>query len=499
MKDILTGLGLGAGSGIAITICVILYFDKISLFVATILKPLSFLKTIRKKRYALRLQSSINSICQNLSPELFRKPLRVKWLKKGEIDRAFSRDTGEEIIVHIVHERNPNKAVVSVLEEYASTSFIPNLRSTLDRSFIVANQLYIMSTVVKRKKDDALSVYYNDYLRDSSDDETTGLIQTIYEIDKNRLYFPCFLNALVCVNEKVEHQHYVLDDTVQEEATNLTNFFHAIATKKVDEEAELIFKGPLFKVSVILVAKKETLNVAGLHAHIDRIEQVMKQDVDRIYLRGIGRENVTNVKRLAARLKKFNCLNGLIETYSIEAVSGKTLPTAVGVYENYYYKRAALEKSQSEEIIDLLNAYIPEVKDGSIEVLEVAREKGVTTKVLVRTNFDYINVIGCCMGAKFERRKSIESALLGESIYFVEYSDDEETLVRRSLLPFREDRIRECQIRSKDKTAIVVVEEGRGGAAIGKLGTNVKLASRLINWRIEILDPSQKGQGKKQA
>lgn len=500
MKDILTGLGIGAGSVIAITILLILHFDKISLFVGTILKPLSFLKTIRKKRYALRLQSGINSICQNLSPELFGKALRVKWLKKGEIDRAFSTDTGEEIIVHIIHERNPNKAVVSILEEYTSTSFIPNLRSTLDRSFIVANELYIMSTVVKRKKDDALSVYYDDYFRDSRDDETTGLIQTIYAIDKKRLYFPCFLNALVCVDEKVEHEHYVLDDTVQEEATNLTNFFHAIAIKKVEEEAELIFKGPLFKVSVILVAKKETLNVAGLSAHIGRIEQVMKQGVDRIYLTGIGKENVTNVKRLAARLKRFNYLNSvLLETYLIEAVSGKTLPIAVGVYESYYYKRAELEKSQNEEIIDLLNVYIPEVKDGSIEVLEVAREKSIMTKVLVKTDLNYINVIGCCMGANFGRRNSIESALLEESIYFIEYSDDEETLVRRSLLPFRDDRIKECRINSKEKTAIVVVEEGRAGSAIGKLGTNVKLASRLINWRIEILDPSQKAQGKKQA
>lgn len=240
--------------------------------------------------------------------------------------------------------------------------------------------------------------------------------------------------------------------------------------------------------------------LAGISAHVDRIEQVMKQGVDRIYLTGIGKENVTNVKRLAARLKSFNYLNGvLLETYSIEAVSGKTLPIAVGVYENYYYKRAELEKSQNEEIIDLLNAYIPEVKDGSIEVLEVAREKGIMAKVLVKTDLDYVNVIGCCMGANFGRRNSIESALLGESIYFIEYSDGKETLIRRSLLPFRDDGIKECRIHSADKTAFVVVEEGRRGAAIGKLGTNVKLASRLTGWRIEISDPSQKTCGSRRS
>lgn len=484
MNDLLKGLGIGASSTVLIVVLVIMYFDKISLFFGTLLRPLSFIEIIKKKSYALHLQGTINDICQNLSPELFQKLLRVKWLKKDEIDQAFSTDSAKEITVHVVHEINPNKMVVSILKKYTSTSFIPNLRSALNRSFIVANELYIMSQVIKEKKGDALSAYYNDYyndyLHDSGDNETTGLLQTIYAIDKRALYFPCFLNALACVDGKV--QSYMLDKTVQEEINKLTNFFYDIATKKSSEEVELLFPGRLFKVSVILVAKEETLNIAGLQPHINRIDLVMKQMVDRIYLTGTGTKNVINVKRLATYLKQFEYLNGIaLKVYSIEDHSGKSRDTAIAVYENYFYKRVELEKAQQDEIINLVNAYIPEVDNGSIEILKVAREKGVMTKVLVKTDLDHIkNVIACCLGTNAERKNSIELALSGERIYFVKHSDDKETLVRESLFPFRDDGIKRCEMHSEDKTAIVFVEKGKRGIVLGKIGTNVKLASQLI-------------------
>lgn len=491
MNDLLLkGIGIGVcstfGSLLLFMLFLIKYFDKVCLFIATLSKPLSFIEIISKNVYALRLQSTINDICQNLSPEIFQRRLKVKWLKKAEIDQAFSTDSVGEITVHVIHERNPNKVAVNILKEYTSISFIPNLRSALDRSFIVANELYIMSKVIGKKRDDALFAYYDNYLQDSSDNETKRLLQTIYTIDKDALYFSCFLNALSCVDRKAEH-YMLYDKTVQEEATKFTDFFYNIATKEASEETELLFTGRLFKVNVILVAKEETLNIAGLQPHINRVEWVMRQMVDRIYLVGRGIKNVTNVKRLATKLKQFKYLNGIApKTYIIEGPDGKSQQYAIGVYENYFYERAKLEKSQQDEIIDLLNTYIPEVNDGSIEILKVAREKGVMTKVLVKTDYNHINVIGCCVGTNFKRKNSIELALAGEKIYFVEYSNDEETLVQRSLSPFRDDKIEKCEINFENKTVIVVVKEGQYGWAVGIRGTNVKLASQLIDWRIEI-------------
>jgi hypothetical protein len=311
----------------------------------------------------------------------------MRWLKKGKIHEIFSTgsDCEDEIIVHIVHQSNPHDTLVSVLQQYTSISFVPNLRPALDRSFIAANELYIMSSVIDKNRNDALRVYYDDYARRAYDDATTGLLQNIHTLDKRGLYFKCFLNTLVSVDEKV--RHYTLDEGVQQEVSNLTNFFLSIAKKKAGEETELMFKGHLFRVAIILVAKKETLQFAGLSAHIEMVKTVAKQDVDRIYVTGTGYDNIINVKRLAAHLKRIRWLNGLApQIYEIESHSGRQGQRALAIYENYYYKEAEIEKSQREEVEALLNAHIPEIRDGWIEVLDVVREKGVMTKVLVKTN-----------------------------------------------------------------------------------------------------------------
>jgi transcription antitermination factor NusA-like protein len=284
---------------------------------------------------------------------------------------------------------------------------------------------------------------------------------------------------------------YALDDRTDAEVSNFTKFLYDIATKGPWEEADLMFTGHLFRISVILVAKKETLDVAGLRAHFDRVRLVATEGVDRIYIRGIGRENILNVKRLINLLKGIPHLNKIREKrYMVEDISGKRRTLLMAVYENYYEKGLEQEEQEAEEIVELLSAHIPEVDNGSIEVVKVAREKGIMTKVLLRTNFEHIHVVACCIGSNFERKNKIESKLVEENIYFVEDSDDVKTLIGRALCPFRMEDIESTRIRTRDKSAIVVVDDGKIGAAIGKLGINVKLASQLVGWKIKIIESS---------
>lgn len=487
--DLLEGLGIGAGSVVGIVLVFIFNFDKILLFFTTVLKPLSFIRIIRRKSYTLSVQSKVNDICKNLSPDLFDKSLKIKWIKKDQIDKVFSTSGTEEITVHILDERNPNKNLVSILQEYTSTSFIPNLRLALDHSFVRVNEQYIISKIIQKNKDGALSVYYNNYVMKILTNEEKELTKSLYTLDRGAYYLPCFVDSLSYVDKNIGE--YLLDDKTKEEVCNFTSFLYDIATKETWEEAELTFTGHLFKVSVILVAKKETLNFAGLKPHLDRIRHVMTEGIDRIYLRGIGKENIINVKRLVNLLKGFEYLNKIHEKkYTIEDTSGKRHILLIAAYENYHM-RLEYEKQQNQEIIELLNTYIPEIENGSIEVLKVARERSIVTKVLLKTDLDHIDVVACCIGSNFERKNSIESRLLGENIYFVEYSADIKDLICCALLPFKDEWIKDVDIHSRDKSAIVVVDEAKIGLAIGKLGINVKSAERLIGWKIDIQKSSE--------
>ena len=77
--DILTILLLTCSTGVIAAIFLILYLDKIFFLVGVLLNLFSFIKVIRKKSYALQTQGKINDICKNMSPEIFDKPLKIRW------------------------------------------------------------------------------------------------------------------------------------------------------------------------------------------------------------------------------------------------------------------------------------------------------------------------------------------------------------------------------------------------------------------------------------
>ncbi|MFB3895510.1 MAG: hypothetical protein ACE14V_04320 [bacterium] len=229
------------------------------------------------------------------------------------------------------------------------------------------------------------------------------------------------------------------------------------------------------------------MDIAGLQPHLERILLVMKQGIDRIFLMGLGRENVINIKRLNNQLSKHKYLNKIAENqYIINDQSGSQYILQMTIYENYYYKTLEYEKAQNDEIIELLNTHVPEIADGSIEILEVARVKNIISKILLKTDIKHINSVACCVGKNHERINNMESKLVGETLFFIEYSDDIKTMIRNALSPFKTDWIKDVRITSQLKTAYVFVDDDKIALAIGKLGLNVKLAEQLIGWKIYI-------------
>lgn len=482
----LKSFAIGSITVITLIILIIINFDKIILLFGTLLKLFSFINLIKRKGYTLVLEGKINDICKNLSPELFDKSLRIKWLGKDELDKAFSLNDKKEIIVYIVDKKNPNKNILGILQEFTSGAFIPNLKGVLDYTFVHVNEQYIISKIIKRYKNNSLTVYYNNNVTKQFSNDEKNLTKTIFSLDRTAYYFPCFVDSLSYVDENIPE--FLLDDNTKEEIYNFTNFLYNIATKETWEEAELTFMGNIFKISVILVAKKETLDLFGISSHVNRIERVMNQGVDRIYLRGIGKNNIINVKRIMNTLRRFKSLNKIYEKdHDITDKSGKSHSLLMVIYDNYLYKKIDYGEQQKEEITKLLNEHIPEIENGSIKILEVAREKGIVTKVLLRTDVSHINVVACCIGTNFERKNTIESKLKGENIYFIEYSDDPEELISNSLIPLEKEYIKAINIASTEhKNATVTVVKDKVGLAIGKLGIYIKLAERLIGWNIEI-------------
>lgn len=133
----------------------------------------------------------------------------------------------------------------------------------------------------------------------------------------------------------------------------------------------------------------------------------------------------------------------------------------------------------------LMELEIPEIKAGTVEIKAVSREPGVRCKVAVHSTDEQIDPIGACVGNKGVRIQGITRELAGERIDVIPWSENPAEYIQDALKPAK---IAKVLIDEEKKLAQVYVGEDQRALAIGKGGQNVRLASKLTGWEIDILD-----------
>ena len=126
---------------------------------------------------------------------------------------------------------------------------------------------------------------------------------------------------------------------------------------------------------------------------------------------------------------------------------------------------------------------VPEISEGMVEIMGVVREPNGRTKISVRTNDRDIDAVGACVGIRGMRVQSIVQELRGEKIDIVEYSEDPETYIKNALSPAKVSRI---ILNPEEKQMTIIVAEDKMSLAIGKKGQNVRLAAKLVKWKIKL-------------
>jgi len=127
---------------------------------------------------------------------------------------------------------------------------------------------------------------------------------------------------------------------------------------------------------------------------------------------------------------------------------------------------------------------VPEINDGSVEIMAVARESGHRTKIAVRSTVDGLNAKGACIGPMGQRVRNVVAELHGEKIDIIDYADDPATFVGNALSPAIAREV--AVVDATAKAARVVVPDYQLSLAIGREGQNARLAARLTGWRIDI-------------
>jgi N utilization substance protein A len=149
--------------------------------------------------------------------------------------------------------------------------------------------------------------------------------------------------------------------------------------------------------------------------------------------------------------------------------------------------RAAPELVQS-----LFQSEVPEIYDGTVIIRAIAREAGERTKIAVMSKDKDVDPVGACVGMKGMRVQSIIRELHGEKIDIIEYNEDITTFAEKALQPAKVSRV--SILDTTEKHLEVVVDDTQLSLAIGKKGQNVRLAAKLLGWKIDIKSEEEKRQ-----
>jgi transcription termination/antitermination protein NusA len=279
-------------------------------------------------------------------------------------------------------------------------------------------------------------------------------------------------------------------DAVENPATEIT----LSAAKKLDASAEI--------GSTVRVAKStDTLGrISAQTAKQVILQKVREAERDSVYSEFQGRSGElvnTVIKRLEgpdfivdmgkneARLTKKE--QSRVENFSI---GDRVRCVIKGVERGGKYSGVIVSRAAPELVMRLFEQEVPEIYDNTVSIKACAREAGERTKIAVFSRDRDVDSVGACVGMKGMRVQSIIRELRGEKIDIIEYSEDPTQYVIKALSPAKISRV--TILDPTEKHMEVVVDDLQLSLAIGKRGQNVRLAAKLIGWKIDIKSEEEK-------
>src|ERR1700686_4558467 len=206
-----------------------------------------------------------------------------------------------------------------------------------------------------------------------------------------------------------------------------------------------------------------------------------------IVKRAEGPDLIVDMGRTEARLPKRE--QSKLETYNI----GERLRVVIKAVDRAAKgPQVIVSRADASLVQRLFEMEVPEIYDGTVQIRFAAREAGERTKVAVASRDKDVDPVGACVGMKGMRVQSIIRELRGEKIDIIPYSEDTVTFAQKALSPAKVTRVQ--IIDPETRHLEIIVEDTQLSLAIGKKGQNVRLASKLIGWNVDIKSEEEKRQ-----
>jgi N utilization substance protein A len=226
-------------------------------------------------------------------------------------------------------------------------------------------------------------------------------------------------------------------------------------------------------------AERETI----YREYADRVGELVNTTIKRVE----GLDLVVDLGKTEARLPKRE--QSRLEAYSV----GDRLRCVIKIVDKSSKgPGVVVSRGDAELVKRLFEQEVPEIYDGTVTIRGCAREAGERTKIAVSSRDRDVDSVGACVGMKGMRVQSIIRELRGEKIDIIEYSDDPVQFATHALSPAKITRV--TILDPTEHHMEVIVDDSQLSLAIGKKGQNVRLAAKLLGWKIDIKSEEEKRQ-----
>jgi N utilization substance protein A len=217
--------------------------------------------------------------------------------------------------------------------------------------------------------------------------------------------------------------------------------------------------------------------------YIGRVGEVINATVKRVE----GQDVIVDLGKAEARMPKKE--QSRLESFS----PGERARVIIARVEKASKgPQVVVSRAVPELVSHLFQTEVPEIYDNTVVIRAIAREAGERTKIAVMSKDKDVDPVGACVGMKGMRVQSIIRELRGEKIDIIEYHEDPVTFAEKALQPAKVSRV--TVLEGQDKHLEVIVDDSQLSLAIGKKGQNVRLAAKLLGWKIDIKSEEEKRQ-----
>jgi len=234
---------------------------------------------------------------------------------------------------------------------------------------------------------------------------------------------------------------------------------------------------------VIFQKVREAERDTVYNEYIGRVNEVVNATVKRIE----GPDMIFDIGKAEARMPRKE--QSRLESFAI----GERVRVVIARVERASKGPGVVVSRAVPELVQhLFQTEVPEIYDGTVVIRAVAREAGERTKIAVMSKDKDVDAVGACVGMKGMRVQSIIRELHGEKIDIIEYHEDAVTFAEKALQPAKVSKV--TVVDTAGKHLEVVVDDSQLSLAIGKKGQNVRLAAKLLGWKIDIKSEEEKRQ-----